>query len=95
MLGRASAAGVEVQPLLPMYDLGPPVQPGIVLGYGAIPTADIDEGLGPAAALLRRLTRPLGLDWPGRRRQELALVAVPHCSYAHNHRPAKTGEESR
>jgi GntR family transcriptional regulator / MocR family aminotransferase len=43
-LGRASAAGVEVQPLS-MFDVGPPSQPGIVLGYGAIPTADIDEGL--------------------------------------------------
>ena len=47
MLGRASAAGVGVQPLtLPMFDVGPPVQPGIILGYGAIPTADIEEGLG-------------------------------------------------
>ena len=46
VLGRASAAGVEVQPLtLPMFDVGPPGQPGIVLGYGAIPTADIEEGL--------------------------------------------------
>ena len=46
VLGRASAAGVEVQPLtLPMFDVGPPGQPGIVLGYGAIPAADIDEGL--------------------------------------------------
>jgi GntR family transcriptional regulator / MocR family aminotransferase len=44
VLGRASAAGVELQPLS-MYDVGPPSQPGIVLGYGAIPTADIAEGL--------------------------------------------------
>ena len=44
VLGRASAAGVELQPLS-MYDVGPPSQPGIVLGYGAIPTADIEEGL--------------------------------------------------
>lgn len=39
-----SAAGVELQPLS-MYDVGPPSQPGIVLGSGAIPTADIEEGL--------------------------------------------------
>ena len=44
VLGRASAAGVEVQPLS-MFDVGQPSQPGIVLGYGAIPTADIEEGL--------------------------------------------------
>ena len=44
VLGRASAAGVELQPLS-MYDVGPPSEPGIVLGYGAIPTADIEEGL--------------------------------------------------
>jgi GntR family transcriptional regulator/MocR family aminotransferase len=44
VLGRASTAGVELQPLS-MYDLGPPSQPGIVLGYGAIPTTDIEEGL--------------------------------------------------
>jgi GntR family transcriptional regulator/MocR family aminotransferase len=45
VLGRASAAGVELLPLS-MFDVGPPSQPGIVLGYGAIPTADIEEGLG-------------------------------------------------
>jgi GntR family transcriptional regulator / MocR family aminotransferase len=44
VLGRASAAGVELQPLS-MFDVGPPSQPGIVLGSGAIPTADIEEGL--------------------------------------------------
>jgi GntR family transcriptional regulator/MocR family aminotransferase len=44
VLGRASADGVELLPLS-MYDVGPPSQPGIVLGYGAIPTADIEEGL--------------------------------------------------
>jgi GntR family transcriptional regulator / MocR family aminotransferase len=44
VLGRASAAGVELLPLS-MYDVGPPGQPGIVLGYGAIPTGDIQEGL--------------------------------------------------
>jgi GntR family transcriptional regulator / MocR family aminotransferase len=49
VLGRASAAGVELQPLS-MFDVGPPSQPGIVLGYGAIATADIPEGL----ARLRR-----------------------------------------
>jgi len=44
VLGRASTAGVALQPLS-MFDAGPPGQPGIVLGYGAIPTADIEEGL--------------------------------------------------
>ena len=44
VLSRASAAGVELQPLS-MFDVGPPSLPGIVLGYGAIPTADIKEGL--------------------------------------------------
>ena len=33
VLGRASAAGVELL-LLSMFDVGPPSQPGIVLGYG-------------------------------------------------------------
>jgi GntR family transcriptional regulator/MocR family aminotransferase len=45
VLDRAWAAGVAIQPLS-MFDLGPPSQPGIVLGYGAVPTADIEEGLG-------------------------------------------------
>ncbi|MET0833294.1 MAG: PLP-dependent aminotransferase family protein, partial [Actinomycetota bacterium] len=49
VLDRASAAGVAVQPLS-MFDHGPPSQPGIVVGYGAIATADIEEGL----ARLRR-----------------------------------------
>jgi GntR family transcriptional regulator / MocR family aminotransferase len=45
VLSRASAAGVTLQPLS-MFDVGPPSQPGIVLGYGAIPTTDIQEGPG-------------------------------------------------
>jgi GntR family transcriptional regulator / MocR family aminotransferase len=44
VLARASAAGVELLPLSP-WDVGPPSQPGIALGYGAIPTGRIDEGL--------------------------------------------------
>jgi GntR family transcriptional regulator / MocR family aminotransferase len=44
VLGRASAAGVALHPLS-MFDVGPPSTPGIVLGYGAIPTTDIAEGL--------------------------------------------------
>jgi len=40
---------VELQPLS-TFDVGPPSQPGIVLGYGAIAIADIAEGL----ARLRR-----------------------------------------
>jgi GntR family transcriptional regulator/MocR family aminotransferase len=49
VLDRASAASVALQPLS-MFDHSPPSQPGIVVGYGAIATADIEEGLG----LLRR-----------------------------------------
>jgi GntR family transcriptional regulator/MocR family aminotransferase len=41
---RASDAGVEVQ-LLSTFTLSRPAQPGLVLGYGAIPTIHIDEGL--------------------------------------------------
>ena len=41
---RASAAGVEVLPLS-VCDVGPPSQPGIALGYGAIPIDRVDEGL--------------------------------------------------
>ena len=46
---RASALGVKVQPLS-MFDVDSPSRPGIVLGYGAIPTARIDAGMD----LLRR-----------------------------------------
>jgi GntR family transcriptional regulator/MocR family aminotransferase len=46
---RASALGVKVQPLS-MFDVDSASRPGIVFGYGAIPTARIDEGMG----LLRR-----------------------------------------
>jgi GntR family transcriptional regulator/MocR family aminotransferase len=64
VLGRASAAGVEVQPLS-MFDVGQPSQPGIVLGYGAIPHRRHRGGPEPAPALLRRLTRFCrpGLAW--------------------------------
>jgi GntR family transcriptional regulator/MocR family aminotransferase len=41
---RASAAGVEVLSLS-HCDVGPPSQPGIALGYGAIPIDRVDEGL--------------------------------------------------
>jgi len=44
LLERASAAGVALMPLS-TWDAGPPSQPGLVLGYGAIPTARIEEGL--------------------------------------------------
>jgi GntR family transcriptional regulator/MocR family aminotransferase len=44
VLARASAAGVELLPLS-ICDVGPPSRPGIVLGYGAIATDRIDEGL--------------------------------------------------
>jgi GntR family transcriptional regulator / MocR family aminotransferase len=41
---RASEAGVEIQELL-TFTVAKPGRPGIVLGYGAIPTAKIKEGL--------------------------------------------------
>jgi GntR family transcriptional regulator / MocR family aminotransferase len=44
VLERAWAAGVGLLPLS-TWDAGPPGQPGLVLGYGAIPTAGIEEGL--------------------------------------------------
>jgi GntR family transcriptional regulator/MocR family aminotransferase len=44
VLRRASATGVELRPLS-MYAVDPPAPPGLVLGYGAIPTDRIDEGL--------------------------------------------------
>jgi GntR family transcriptional regulator/MocR family aminotransferase len=44
VLARASAAGVVPLPLS-LWDVGPPSLPGIALGYGAIPTDQIDEGL--------------------------------------------------
>jgi GntR family transcriptional regulator/MocR family aminotransferase len=42
VLGRASAAGVEALPLS-MHSI--PTRPGLVLGYGAIPTSRVTEGL--------------------------------------------------
>jgi GntR family transcriptional regulator / MocR family aminotransferase len=44
VLERAWAAGVGLV-ALSTWDAGPPSQPGLVLGYGAIPTARIEEGL--------------------------------------------------
>jgi GntR family transcriptional regulator / MocR family aminotransferase len=44
VLRRAAAVGVEAQPLS-MYDVGTSAPAGLVLGYGAIPTDRIDEGL--------------------------------------------------
>ena len=41
---RASTAGVEVQSLS-MYRVEEPARPGLVLGYGAVPTARIEGGL--------------------------------------------------
>jgi GntR family transcriptional regulator / MocR family aminotransferase len=41
---RASEAGVEVQQLA-RFAVGAPGRAGLVLGYGAIPTAHIEEGL--------------------------------------------------
>jgi GntR family transcriptional regulator/MocR family aminotransferase len=44
VLAAASAAGVELLSLSRLA-VGPPSQPGIVLGYGAIPSDRVDEGL--------------------------------------------------
>jgi GntR family transcriptional regulator / MocR family aminotransferase len=44
VLRRASAAGVALLPLS-MYGVDTPARPGLVLGYGAIPTERLDEGL--------------------------------------------------
>jgi GntR family transcriptional regulator/MocR family aminotransferase len=45
LLGRASAAGVELLPLS-LYGVDVPPQPGLIFAYGAIPTSRIGEGLG-------------------------------------------------
>jgi GntR family transcriptional regulator / MocR family aminotransferase len=57
VLGRAWAAGVGLFPLS-MYDVDRPGPPGMVLGYGAIPTASIEEGLD-------RLRRCFDVPGPG------------------------------
>jgi GntR family transcriptional regulator / MocR family aminotransferase len=44
LLGRASAAGVELLPLS-LYAVDTPPQPGLIFAYGAIPTSRIGEGL--------------------------------------------------
>ncbi len=44
VLERAWAAGVGLM-ALSTWDVGPPSQPGLVLGYGVIPTSRIEEGL--------------------------------------------------
>jgi GntR family transcriptional regulator / MocR family aminotransferase len=41
---RASDAGVGLHELS-RFAVAAPARPGLVLGYGAIPTTDIDEGL--------------------------------------------------
>jgi GntR family transcriptional regulator / MocR family aminotransferase len=44
VLRRAAAAGVELLPLS-MYAVDAPTRPGLIFGYGTIPTERIDEGL--------------------------------------------------
>jgi GntR family transcriptional regulator/MocR family aminotransferase len=44
VIRRASEAGVEVQELS-RFAVNPPGRPGLVMGYGAIPTARVEEGL--------------------------------------------------
>lgn len=58
MLARARDAGVGVESLA-SYCANRPAQPGLVLGYGAIPPVDVDEGL-------RRLAEsfwPADIQW--------------------------------
>jgi GntR family transcriptional regulator/MocR family aminotransferase len=57
VLRKASEAGVEVQDLS-TFAVASPVRPGIVLGYGAIPTAHIEQGL-------RRLRYSFGTERDG------------------------------
>jgi GntR family transcriptional regulator/MocR family aminotransferase len=45
VVSRAAAAGVEAQALAP-FGVSAPGPPGLVVGYGAIPTERIAEGLG-------------------------------------------------
>ncbi|MDQ7907801.1 hypothetical protein RB614_25085 [Phytohabitans sp. ZYX-F-186] len=47
--GRPRSAGVRVQALRD-YHFGEPVREGLVIGYGAIPTERIGEGLRRLAA---------------------------------------------
>ena len=49
VLHRAEALGVRVSALSPFY-LGPPARSGLVIGYGAIATSRIDEGMKRLAA---------------------------------------------
>ena len=95
VLGRASAAGVEVQPLS-MFDVGQPSQPGIVLGYGTIHRR-YRGGPEPAPALLRRLTRSCrpGLAWStpsgiGSRSSPLSVL----CSGVTLHNLPRRGKEA-
>jgi len=45
VVGRAQKDGVEIY-TLGQYALAKDTRPGLILGYGAVPTARIDEGLG-------------------------------------------------
>jgi GntR family transcriptional regulator / MocR family aminotransferase len=52
---RASAAGVEALPLA-MFAVDEPPRAGLVLGYGAIPTDRIEEGLSRLRSALDETT---------------------------------------
>jgi GntR family transcriptional regulator / MocR family aminotransferase len=65
MLQRTSGSGVAANPLAAFY-ANPPAHSGLVLGYGAIPLAKIEDGL----QLLRHL-----LNTPARPAAELAARA--------------------
>jgi GntR family transcriptional regulator/MocR family aminotransferase len=57
VVAAARTVGVGVQALRD-YHLGEPARDGLVIGYGAIPTERIGEGLRRLAAAFRRATEP-------------------------------------
>ncbi|HUU33493.1 MAG TPA: hypothetical protein VMW48_05480, partial [Vicinamibacterales bacterium] len=56
VVARAGARGVAVRRLADHY-LGPPTSDGLVLGYGGIPAAKVDEGLTRLAAAFASVAR--------------------------------------
>jgi DNA-binding transcriptional MocR family regulator len=71
VIERARAEGVHVPALRPYY-AGDPAMSGLVLGYGVIAEASIDDGL-------RRLQRALAATAP-RRRGRGALASRPRAA---------------
>jgi GntR family transcriptional regulator/MocR family aminotransferase len=56
-VSRAGQRGVRVGALSDFY-FGTPVRTGLVIGYGAIPTSRIDEGMKRLAASFGSRTNP-------------------------------------